>query len=158
MTDEEKSKTLDDILLSVDMETATHILRYKELKQKALNLGLSEDNYGDYLHQLGILEGMLKAASINLSCVTDEYRNIKMIEKGSTLAMDRSFTQEPYIAALKALEPKDPIKEETLSQSNAGITERDYTASQSTDDRTDYDYDPEPTRTPLYDLFDDIWH
>lgn len=160
MTDEEKSKALDDILLSVDMETATHILRYKELKQKALNLGLSEDNYGDYLHQLGILEGMLKAASISLSCVTDEYRNIKMIEKDSTLAMDRNFTQEPYIVALKDLEPKAPIKEETLSQSDAGITERDYTASQSADDRTDYDYDydPEPTRTPLYDLFDDIGH
>ena len=23
---------------------------------------------------------------------------------------------------------------------------------------TDYDYDPEPTRTPVYDLFDDIGH
>ena len=110
MTDEEKSKALDDILLSVDMETATHILRYKELKQKALDLGLSEDNYGDYLHQLSILEGMLKAASLSMSCVTGEYRNIKMIDRDSKLAMDRSFTQEPYIAALKELEPKASIE------------------------------------------------
>ena len=61
-----------------------------------------------------------------------------------------------------ALEPKTPVKEETLSRSDAGITERDYTASHSADDRTDYnydyDYDPEPTRKPLYDLFDDIGH
>ena len=92
------------------METATHILRYKELKQKALDLGLSEDNYGDYLHQLSILEGMLKAASLSMSCVTGEYRNIKMIDRDSKLAMDRSFTQEPYIAALKDLEPKAAIE------------------------------------------------
>ena len=162
MTEEEKTNALSEIIQSVDMERTMQILRYKDLKQKALNLGLSENNYDDYLHQLRILEGMLKAASVNLNCVTGEYRNIKMIDRDSKLAMDRSFTQEPYIAALKALEPKTPVKEETLSRSDEGITERDYTASHSADDRTDYDYDydydPEPTRTPVYDLFDDIGH
>ena len=96
MTEEEQLREFNEILLSVDMETARLFMRYRELKQKALNLGLSDDNYDNYLRQLDMLEEMLKLESANYRSLANQYKNIAVLERHINLADDTGFTHMPY--------------------------------------------------------------
>ena len=142
-TEEDKLKEFNDILLSVDMETAQYLIQYKNLKQKAINLGLTKENYGDYLNYLDVLEGMLQASVYNLRSLTGDYINLSRLEEDTKLARDHSFTHGPYEAFVRDQEPAPEIKEPERSRK---------------DDEPDYEEERDNRGTSWQDLFDDISH
>lgn len=130
MSEEEQIKAFNDILLSVDMETARLFIQYRELKRKALNLGLSDDNYDDYMCQLDMLEEMLKVESLSFRSLADQYKNISVLERNVGLANDLSFTQRPYISQLTAPEPNIDTKRDIPNQVEIASTQKESDRSE----------------------------
>jgi len=143
-TEEDKLKEFNDILLSVDMETAQYFIQYKNLKQKAINLGLTKENYGDYLNYLDVLEGMLQASVYNLRSLTGDYINLSRLEEDTKLARDHSFTHGPYEAFVRDQEPAPEVKEPERSRKD--------------DVEPDYEEERDNRSTSWTDLYDGLGH
>jgi hypothetical protein len=79
------------------METAQYLIQYKNLKQKAINLGLTKENYGDYLNYLDVLEGMLQASVYNLRSLTGDYINLSRLEEDTKLASGLDIQQSKRV-------------------------------------------------------------
>ena len=115
-TEEDKLKEFNEILLSVDMETAQYLIQYRDLMQKALNLGITKENYSDYLHYLDVLEGMLQAGVYNLKSLTGDYITLSRLEEDTKLAKEHSFTHGPYEAFVREQEQAAEIREPEKSR------------------------------------------
>ena len=105
---------------------------------------IAQENYGDYLNYLYVLEGMLQASVYNLRSLTGDYINLSRLEEDTKLARDHSFTHGPYEAFVRDQEPAPEIKELERSRKD--------------DDEPDYEEERDNRSVSWPDLYDGLGH
>lgn len=119
----QRNTLFDSLLLDLTAKDAQLLTEYRNIRQKMLDLGITEENMDEYLYKLRSMESEYKILNAEYAEISNSYRNISRLETNIDFANNPKFARGPFFDREKEIEPEVTVTSKDINGEDKKITD-----------------------------------